>query len=93
MNEPVLFENLAQFQPKQLTAWEKLLNKDTKYELFGGSMAGGKSYLLRWSAVGLLMYYYKTYGIQNIPIGLFSEDYPTLKDRQISRIEREMPKW
>lgn len=27
----------------------------------------------------------------NIPVGLFSEDYPTLKDRQIARIKREFP--
>ena len=55
-------------------------------------MGGGKSYLLRWSALIYLLYLYKTTGIQHIPVGLFSEDYPTLKDRQISRILREFPK-
>ncbi len=93
MNERPDFTEIAQFQPKQEEAWFKLLDPNTKYELFGGSMAGGKSYLLRWAAVGLLMYYWAKYHIADIPVGLFSEDYPTLKDRQISRIEREFPKW
>ncbi len=56
-------------------------------------MGGGKSYLLRWSALLYLIYLYKLTGIKYIPVGLFSEDYPTLKDRQISRIMREFPKW
>lgn len=93
MNETPDFTDIAKFQPKQEEAWFKLLDPTTKYELFGGSMAGGKSYLLRWAAVGLLMYYWAKYHIPDVPVGLFSEDYPTLKDRQISRIEREFPKW
>lgn len=56
-------------------------------------MAGGKSFLLRWAALLYLVFLYKKYGIRNIPIGLFSEDYPTLKDRQIARIKREFPPW
>lgn len=93
MNEIPDFTELAHLQPKQKEAWYKLLEKNTKYELFGGSMAGGKSYLLRWSAVGILMYYWGKYKIPNIAVGLFSEDYPTLKDRQISKIDREFPEW
>ncbi len=56
-------------------------------------MAGGKSYLLRWAALSYLIYIYGKTGIKNVPIGLFSEDYPTLKDRQIARIKREFPTW
>lgn len=56
-------------------------------------MSGGKSYLLRWGAVAYALHLYLTTGIKGIPIGLFSEDYPTLKDRQISRIQREFPSW
>jgi len=56
-------------------------------------MGGGKSYLLRWGALAYLLYLHLKTGIRDIPVGLFSEDYPTLKDRQISRIEREFPKW
>lgn len=96
MDEPQLktkFTKIASFQPKQLTAWYELMKPQTKYLLFGGSMSGGKSYLLRWSAVGLLLYYYRKYRIEGVAIGLFSEDYPTLKDRQVSRIQREFPAW
>lgn len=85
------FLKLANFQPKQLEAWFALFDEKTKYLLYGGAMSGGKSYLLRWAAVGLAMYYAKQYNIRNAPIGLFSEDYPTLKDRQISRIAKEFP--
>jgi hypothetical protein len=56
-------------------------------------MAGGKSFLLRWSALLFLIFLYKKYKIEGIQVGLFSEDYPTLKDRQIARIEREFPSW
>ncbi len=56
-------------------------------------MSGGKSYLLRWAAIEYLLYLFRTTGIENIPVGLFSEDYPTLKDRQVSRIQREFPQW
>lgn len=56
-------------------------------------MSGGKSYVLRWGAVAYSMYLFLTTGIRNIPVGLFSEDYPTLKDRQVSRIAREFPTW
>lgn len=87
------FATLSNFQPKQLEAENILLNTDCKYLLYGGAAAGGKSYFLRWIAVELGLYYAQKYGIRNIPIGLFSEDYPTLKDRQIARIKREMPPW
>ncbi len=56
-------------------------------------MAGGKSYLLRWAALSFLIYQYGKTKVKNIPVGLFSEDYPTLKDRQIARIKREFPEW
>lgn len=56
-------------------------------------MSGGKSYLLRWGALAYSLYLFGKYHIKDVPIGLFSEDYPTLKDRQISRIKREFPEW
>jgi hypothetical protein len=40
----------------------------------------------------LLKLYAET-GIEGIRVGLFSMDYPTLTDRQISRINREFPEW
>jgi phage terminase large subunit len=83
--------DLAQFQPKQIEAFDKVFERNTKYLLYGGAAHGGKSYFLRWLAVALGMYYFQKYGIKQVPIGLFSEDYPTLKDRQVARIKREFP--
>jgi len=53
-------------------------------------MHGGKSYFLRWAALGLTMYY-SALAKQSVPVGLFSEDYPTLEDRQLSKLTREFP--
>ncbi len=79
---------------KQIQAYNTLLyNPLCKYLLYGGAAGGGKSYFLRWSAVALGSYYYNKYGIKDIPIGLFSEDYPTLRDRQLIKIKREFPSW
>ena len=85
-------EQYAQFQPKQLEAQKTLFNSQCKYLLYGGAAGGGKSYFLRWAAVMLGMYYSGRYGVKHVPIGLFSEDYPTLKDRQIRRIKLEFPR-
>lgn len=82
---------MCKFQPKQLEAMHKLFDIQTKYLLYGGAVGGGKSYFLRWIAVALGMYYFKRFQIKNVPIGLFSEDYPTLKDRQVVKIKQEFP--
>lgn len=87
------FTKFAKFQDRQLDAWYTIMNPRSKYILYGGAAGGGKSYLLRWCAVGLGIYYYLKYGIERVPIGLFSEDYPTLRDRQITKIMREFPDW
>ncbi len=87
------FTELAKFQPKQLEAWYLLMKPECKYELYGGAAGGGKSYYLRWAAIGLAMYYASKYQIDRVPIGLFSEDYPTLRDRQVTKIMREFPVW
>lgn len=87
------FSELANFQGRQKTALETLFNPQCKYLLYGGAGGGGKSYFLRWSALALLMYYHQKYGIEGVQIGLFSEDYPTLKDRQIGKIKREFPEY
>jgi phage terminase large subunit len=67
--------------------------KRHKYTLYGGAMYGGKSYLIRWALVALLVYYYKRYGFKRVQAGLFCEDYPTLKQRQLSKIASEFPAW
>lgn len=89
------FTTIANFtkNPRQLQAWDTLFNSQCKYLLYGGAAHGGKSYFLRWAAAGLGMYYYMKYGKKHIPIGLFSRDYPTLKDRQIAKIKWEFPTW
>lgn len=64
-----------------------------RFVLYGGAMGGGKSYLLRWWCVLQCVYYFVRYGVRNVRVGLFSEDYPTLVDRQISKIKFEFPAW
>ena len=85
------FTEYANFQDKQLDAWYTLLSPQCKYLLYGGAASGGKSYFLRWAAVGLGLYYYSRYHIPNITMGLFSSDYPTLKDRQVIKMKNEIP--
>lgn len=85
------FSELCKFQPKQIEAY-RALEKHT-FLLYGGAAGGGKSYFLRWAAVYLGLKWAKELGIQNGSIGLFCEDYPSLKDRQISKIRYEFPPW
>lgn len=91
MTEKVFTRDLAKFQPKQLEAWHALFTPECKYLLYGGAMHGGKSYFLRWAALGLAMYYAAETKSAGTPVGLFSEDYPTLKDRQLSKMVHEFP--
>ena len=63
-----------------------------EYILFGGAAGPGKSYVLRWALVELLLTW-AGQGYRNVRVGLFCEDYPSLMDRQISRIKREFPSW
>lgn len=59
--------------------------------LYGGSRGPGKSYWLRWQTIALLVEWAEVYGIQGITGGLFCETYPALKDRQLSKIQKEVP--
>lgn len=79
-------------QPKQMQALRTLLNPQCKYLLYGGAMAGGKSYLLRWAALYYELWLSKKYGARHVPVGIFCENYPALIDRQVSRIVREFPR-
>lgn len=51
------------------------------------------SYWLRWELIKLLIYYYAKYGLENVTVGLFCEDYPALKDRHLGKIKFEFPEW
>lgn len=66
--------------------------RNHQYVLYGGAAGGGKSYVLRWALVGLLLKWAKA-GHRGVRVGLFCEDYPTLRDRHITRIEYEFPWW
>ena len=63
-----------------------------RYVLFGGAAGGGKSFSLRWTLVWLLTRW-AAKGHRNVRVGLFCEDYPALKERQLSKVEIEFPEW
>ena len=86
-----LFKDVIRPTPKQ----KEFLNtvRDNKYILYGGAAGGGKSYVLRWCLVWLLIDWYIKTGLKGIRVGLFCEDYPSLDDRQISKIKMEFPEW
>lgn len=76
--------------PRQVEALDAMY--EYPYVLYGGSAGPGKSHWLRWAAVEYLLHL-AGLGIKHARVGLFCEDYPTLRDRQISRITREFPAW
>ena len=63
-----------------------------RFMLYGGSRGSAKSYILRWGLLWRLIDWF-TKGHKDLRVGLFCEDYPTLRDRQISKIRTEFPKW
>lgn len=85
------WSDLVHFNEKQRTAEQSV--KDYKYTLYGGAMGGGKSYWLRWMLVKLLLEYHAATGQRGVRVGLFCEDYPSLQDRHISKINYEFPTW
>ena len=78
------------FTPKQKECLKVLRNK--RFVMYGGRRGGGKSYLLRWWLVQVLLELHKK-GIPKPHVFLGCESYPVLADRQISKINIEMPRW
>ena len=91
MNEETTFTELAGFFPKQIEAAQA--SRRFKFTLFGGSLGSGKSRWLRWMALYWLMEYWEKYHIKGIRAGVFSEDYPSLNDRHLTKIKYEFPAW
>ena len=83
---------IAKFQPKQMEALAHLDSGKKKFVLYGGALGGGKSFFLRWYAVRRLMTL-SSWGFKNAVGMIACEDYPSLKDRQISKIGTEFPAW
>lgn len=85
--------DIAKFTPRQLEVCKVIDEAKAKYILYGGAVGGGKSFLLRWVAVRILMQCYLDHQIKNAQVMLACEDYPSLKDRQIGRITTDFPAW
>lgn len=76
--------------PSQRKALQAMYNFE--YVLFGGAAGPGKSHILRWAALDFLLAQAQ-HGRTGVRVGLFCEDYPTLKDRHVAKIKREFPAW
>lgn len=84
------FSEMCGFTPKQWLATEAA--DAHKFTLFGGARGPGKSYWLRWYCLRFLLRCASS-GLRNVRVMLASEDYPSLYERQISKVEVEFPAW
>ena len=86
----IAIKEICSFFPKQMEAWEAA--KTHKYTLYGGTKGAGKSRWIRFVTVALLFQMAGESKQSGIRAGIFCEDYPSLKDRHITKIAEEFPK-
>ena len=91
IKEKIKWSELTHFYDKQKEA-TRVADQST-YTLFGGSAGPGKSYWLRWYPIRWLIRQFNETKKLGITAGLFCEDYPSLKDRHISKMQFEFPAW
>lgn len=91
ISRPASLRELINPLPPQQEFFDKLAEYD--FVLYEGEASGGKSYALRWWLVDFLADCHETLGLHGVRVGLFCEDYPTLKDRHIVKIRAEFPPW
>lgn len=84
------FTQLCKFTPQQWNATD--CRRKYPYFLFGGRRGVKKSYWLRWDAI-LQQLEWHAQGFRNVRTMLACEDFPTLIDRQVSKIRIEAPLW
>lgn len=87
---PLVFSSLCGFSPKQWQATE--IADAHLYTLFGGSRGPGKSFWLRWYLVRFLLGA-AAQGFRGMRVMLASEDYPSLHERHVTKIQAEFPAW
>ena len=87
------WQELCGFTEKQELARRTANDPRYKYILYGGARGGAKSYFLRWYGARRCVSLARKYNVSGVRIGLFCENYPELRDRQISKIRLEFPDW
>lgn len=93
-SKPAEFDTeLAHFTPRQRDALKALDSGRIKFLLYGGALGGGKSFFLRWYGVRRLLALFQMWGIRGAVGMLACEDYPSLKDRQLTKIGQEFEPW
>lgn len=90
-SRPRTLQELINPTERQQEFFDKLKKYD--FVLYEGEASGGKSYALRWWLVDFLVAAWESLRLPGVVVGLFCEDYPTLKDRHIGKIRAEFPPW